>query len=260
MTQHQHVETNMHRTNSTVYTHRTALVTHWYSSLQSNRQDTRKHRRGHTRPQAKAANHHRLRRTGERSRRTRVPCTRRRRPRRRVCSRRRARQVLHLHVVRRQRRTKPRVLHELARVEPNPVVRDVRVLRGDGEVGGLGEHDECVRVRHVADGRGWLQVRRKARGDVERRCAGRRVAASERHVGDEPVQELDARAIAGDVEVNHEEDARAACALAGRPDGRGDGGWLRRFCETRQTVLVQLQIYTTGRTYHHEESSLPQER
>lgn len=81
-------------------------------------------------------------------------------------------------------------------------------------------------MRGVVDGGAGLQVGGDVEGGVVR-LEGLGVAGGTCDVGGEPVEELDAGAVAGDVEVDEHEDGFAAAG----PDGGGDlGGGFGGFC------------------------------
>lgn len=96
----------------------------------------------------------------------------------------------------------------------------------DAEVGGLGEEEEDVAVRDVADGRRRLEVWCAAScvcdgGDGEGAVGG----VGEGDVGHEPVEEGEAGVVARHVLVDHKEDS----AVAGGAQGCCDGWWVCGF-------------------------------
>lgn len=114
------------------------------SYLQGKSSEPSNERGRHANPQGPLT--HQLRRSArERHRRASITTTsRRRRPRWWVRSCRCASQVLHLEVAASQRLTKSSVADELTNIEGHAVVGEVAVLRRDGEVGGLLEHNDIV--------------------------------------------------------------------------------------------------------------------
>ena len=179
----------------------TTSYTFCYTKLQHNCSHTSKQRSNYTSPKRNTTDHHRRRSTRELHRATRIRTTRRRRPRGWERRRSTSRQVLHTDVVRSKWLRQSSIAHKLAHIEADPVLREICIRRWNGEVGRLSKEDERVAVRHVADGRRWLQVWNGRGWDAEERAAG-----AERDVGCHPVEKLDAGSVARHVEVDHEED------------------------------------------------------
>lgn len=156
--------------------------------------------------------------TGARVRRRR--CSRDARVAARTRARRRgrlARDVLHADPVRGQRGPQVRRVDEGYRVPADSRLQRRPEARRDGEVLGLLEQEERVLVGGVVDGRGGLEVGRFGEGGVGQ-FEGLGVGRGHGYVGGEPVEERDAGAVAGDVDVDEHEDG-IAC---GCPDRGGN--------------------------------------
>jgi hypothetical protein len=126
--------------------------------LQSDSEHDRYSRSAHSRPQCVAPNHSTTRITRTRATRTfTISCGAR--PRGwEACVGRRVGEILHGNPGRRKSRRQVRVSRELGHVEAHPVVRQVLVHGGNGEVSRLCHEDECVAVGGVAYGRRGLEV------------------------------------------------------------------------------------------------------
>lgn len=89
-------------------------------------------------------------------------------------------------------------------------------------------------MRAVADGWRWLKIWDRVCGgdrkEISTAAASVGRLATQRHVCCDPVDELDAGTVAGDVEVYAEDDAVDGAGGAGGPDWRADARWLSGVC------------------------------